>query len=169
MALERQTADLFARLYAMNDGKPFEPTAYFDPEMDQLIYLRSNDSYRANRVDEHLTLLWHSQGPQLIGVKIKGFRSLFDRLKDRGLVEESHFIPLCKALAVLLHNGIEDGSQVGLEGRSGNADNANSKAEVAPKDNVYRAKLYRQAEEVVGDYRYRLDEHYLKVAPCHAY
>ncbi|WP_448188141.1 hypothetical protein [Azospirillum sp. sgz301742] len=163
MAIERQTAELFARLYAMNDGKPFEPTAYFDPEMDQLIYLRSNESYRANRVDEHLTLLWHAQHPQLVGVKIKGFRSLFDRLKEQGLVEESHFIPLCKALTLLLHNGIEETrAQQGTTPPKTNAHHSTH-------DNIYRAKLYRQAEEVVGDYRYRLDERLLKIAPCHAY
>ena len=131
MALGERTADLFERLYAMNDGRPFEPTAYFDPEMDQLIYLRTNESYRASRVDEYLTLLWNAQEMTLVGIKLKGFRSLFDDLKARGIVDEVHFIPLCRVVSEVLHIAMGESQGDG-----------------------YRAKLYRQAEVVVGDYRY---------------
>ena len=43
MAVEARTAELFTRLYAM--ARPFVPAAYFDPEMDHLVYLTSNASF----------------------------------------------------------------------------------------------------------------------------
>lgn len=88
-------------------------------------------SCRADRVDEYLTLLWHAREPALVGIKLKGFRSLFDDLKERGLIEEAHFIPLCRIVAEVLHLSVSQ-----------------------HHDDGALAKLYRQAEEVVGDYRY---------------
>jgi hypothetical protein len=106
MAVESRTAELFTRLYAK--AKPFEPTAYFDPEMDQLLYLTSNAAYRAERVDSRLTILWDAHELRIVGIKLKGFRSLFDELKAEGLVEESRFLPLCKAISMLMERMVAD-------------------------------------------------------------
>jgi len=143
MAVETRTAELFARLYAM--ARPFEPTAYFDSEMDQLVYLTSNASYRAERVDAYLTILWDARELRIIGIKLKGFRSLFDDLKAAGLVEESHFFPLCKAIILLMQRVV-------------------ASANPANDDLPYkqRAKWYKKAEEFVGDYL--VDERELKAA-----
>ena len=142
MAVEQRTAELFTRLYAMSE--PFKVTAYFDREMDQLIYLRTNESYRADRVDGYLTLLWHAYEPQLVGIKLKGFRSIFDQFKEKGLVDESHFIPLCKAISMILHYRAEIHD-------IGNREAA-----------ALRAKFYRRAEELVEDYR--IDQSLLEAA-----
>ncbi|WP_145609242.1 hypothetical protein [Nitrospirillum amazonense] len=131
MAIGQQSGDLFARLYA--SAAEFAPTAYFDHEMDQLIYVRTSDSYRADRVDEWLTLLWQADDMKLVGVKIKGFRSLFDKAMAAGLVEEKHFIPLCKTLSLILEASINPQDE--------------------SPDMHYRKKVYRQAEAIVGDYR----------------
>jgi|GEM_PF-3270478 len=135
MALDGATEDFFADLYRMR--APFAPAAYFDPEMDQLIYVRSDDSYRTDRVDQYLTHLWPPHEPKLVGVKIKGFRSVFDQLKGSGLVSESYFIPLCETIDMLLHFGVTTHNSVHDFSSDG-----------------YRAKLYRRAQEVVGDYRF---------------
>jgi hypothetical protein len=58
----------------------FFPCARYYAPMDLLIYLQEDLSYRADRVDEFLTLLWHPSEDRAIGVKLKGFRFLFQRL-----------------------------------------------------------------------------------------
>lgn len=143
MAIEPRTAALFARLYA--EARSFEPTAYFDPEMDQLVYTTSNDSYRADRVDARLTILWDTHELKIIGIKLKGFRSLFEQMKATGLVEESHFLPLCKVISLLLQNIV----------RSANGKDSDA-------DFRERAKWYQKAEEFVGNYRF--DERQLLAA-----
>jgi hypothetical protein len=59
----------------------FAPCARYYDTMDLLLYLEEDLSYRADRVDQFLTLLWHPQDDRAIGVKLKGFRFLFQRLK----------------------------------------------------------------------------------------
>jgi hypothetical protein len=54
--------------------KPFEPIARYYETMDILLYLNADMSYRADRVDEWLTLLWHPYKKALIGIQLKGFR-----------------------------------------------------------------------------------------------
>jgi hypothetical protein len=54
--------------------KPFTPIASYYETMDILIYLNADVSYRAERVDEWLTLLWHPYRKELVGIQLKGFR-----------------------------------------------------------------------------------------------
>jgi hypothetical protein len=132
MAYLTQSDDaLFVGLYAQ--GTPFEPAAFFDAEMDQLIYLSTNAPYRADRIDPFLTLLWDADKPNLVGVKIKGFRAVFEQLKTAGLVVEDHFVPLCEIIGKLLHLTVSERTEL--------------------DQGHYRAKFYRHAEQVVGDYR----------------
>jgi len=60
----------------------FEPCASYSEPMDQLIYLCEDVSYRADRVDQFLTILWHPHDERVIGIKLKGIRALFDGLQS---------------------------------------------------------------------------------------
>jgi hypothetical protein len=71
----------FLRDVSTSEVGKFIPCARYYETMDLLLYLEEDLSYRADRVDEFLTLLWHPQEDRAIGVKLKGFRFLFQRLK----------------------------------------------------------------------------------------
>lgn len=75
---------------------PTENTAWFDPNMDQLIYMKESIPYRTDRVDWFLTLFWHGQEERLVGMKFKGFRAVFDLLVKRYGLHEDDFIPLIR-------------------------------------------------------------------------
>jgi hypothetical protein len=66
-------------------------------------------------------------------------------LKAEGLVEESRFLPLCKAISMLMERMVAS---------------ANIVSDELPYK--LRASWYRKAEEFVGDYR--LDERQLMAA-----
>jgi hypothetical protein len=51
--------------------------------MDFLLYLKEDCSYRADRVDQFLTLLWHPYKDELVGIKLKGIRVIYNKTKDR--------------------------------------------------------------------------------------
>jgi len=75
--------------------------------MDCVIYLQQDLAYRADRVDGFLTLLWHPDCSELIGVKIKGFRWLFKRWQalcqgEESTVPDAAFVPLMKAIELAL-------------------------------------------------------------------
>jgi hypothetical protein len=92
-------------------GAPFEPCARYFEAMDILVYLEEDVAYRADRVDPFLTLLWHPSKHEAIGVKLKGFRFLFERmqatLKPHGVsLEDSQFLSLVSALEVAMTAGL---------------------------------------------------------------
>lgn len=82
----------------------FQPCARYFAPLDCMIYLREDLPYRADRVDEFLTLLWHPQENRAIGVKIKGFRQIFATLRTvvaasgNDWLSDDQFPPLMKAL-----------------------------------------------------------------------
>lgn len=83
----------------------FKPSARYYEAMDVVLFLQEDLSYRADRVDAHLTLLWHPHEDRAIGVKLKGFRVLFSRLQEhiRSLgieFPDDRFVPLIAALEV---------------------------------------------------------------------
>ena len=85
----------------------FKACAHYYPPMDCVIYLRENLAYRADRVDEYLTLLWHPYETRAIGVKIKGFAKLFKTLQTVSRatgrdLPETAFHPLMKAIEAAL-------------------------------------------------------------------
>ncbi len=103
-------ATLDELLADFNDGElvPFAPAARYYEPMDCVIYLKEDVSYRADRVDAFLTLLWHPNENKAVGVKLKGFRWLFQRWqafcrdeKDVAVPDE-HFVPLLKAIEIAL-------------------------------------------------------------------
>jgi hypothetical protein len=90
------------------DG-PFESAAKYFDAMDVLVYLEEDVAYRSDRVDPFLTLLWHPSKNEAIGVKLKGFRFLFERiqaLRKSERVEESEFLSLVYALEVAITAGL---------------------------------------------------------------
>ena len=61
----------------------FRPVARYYPPMDFLLYLKEDCSYRADRVDQFLTLLWHPYKDELVGIKLKGIRFIYEKNKER--------------------------------------------------------------------------------------
>jgi hypothetical protein len=91
--------------------KTFEPRARYYEPMDFLLYLCEDVAYRADRIDPFLTLLWHPSEDRAIGVKLKGCRFLFDRMRailgaKRINVTESRFYPFVQALEVAMTAGL---------------------------------------------------------------
>jgi hypothetical protein len=89
---------------------PFEPCAKYYATMDYLLYLEKDTAYRADRVDSYLTLLWHPDEDQAVGVKLKGFRYLFERMKEilgtRNIeISDDEFLPLVTALEIAMTAG----------------------------------------------------------------
>jgi len=97
-----------------SSGSPLTPfvsgARYYEP-MDYLLYLEADTAHRADRVDQFLTLLWHPYEDRAIGVKLKGFRFIFDRMREifqaQGIiVPENHFMPLITAFEVAVTAGL---------------------------------------------------------------
>ena len=84
--------------YAGGMVPKFRPGAKYDPDMDMLLYLQEPCSFRADRVDGFLTLLWHPRNDRMIGVKLKGWRKAFTAMKEIPDWKEEAFFPLVKAL-----------------------------------------------------------------------
>lgn len=83
----------------------FSPVARYHAEMDIVQYLKEDCSYRAERVDGSLTLLWHPYEDRLVGIALKGFRFLFQRVKEKYGVPEEVFLPLVNVLQAALEDG----------------------------------------------------------------
>ena len=80
----------------------FRATTWYDRYMDHLIYLKEDVSYRADRVDPALTLLWHPHEERLVGVKLKGIAGVFEDISSI-LVDHDHKdeFPLSEILKVV--------------------------------------------------------------------
>jgi hypothetical protein len=103
-------------LYPSSEG--FSPKACYHRGMDFLIYLNEDCSYRADRVDQFLTILWHPHEDRVVGIELKGFLSLF-RAANLILGSSSEQpMPLAKLLSFLelrLNLFVEDGLLEKLE------------------------------------------------------
>jgi len=86
----------------------FAPVARFYPSMDFMLYLKEDCSYRADRIDPFLTILLHPHEDKPVGIKIKGFRFIFERLKALIEIKEEQFLPLIKAIEVALVGGMAE-------------------------------------------------------------
>lgn len=95
--------------FGVIDLDHFYPVARFHPEMDVIEYQNEDVSYRAERVDGMLTLLWHPKDERLIGIALKGFRFLFQQLKERHGVSDDKFLPLIMAVEEALVLGAAEG------------------------------------------------------------
>ena len=119
---------------------PFAPIARYYPSMDFVIYLKEDCSYRADRVDSFLTVLWHPYEQKLVGVKVKGFAFLFERLKKIITdLEDEHFLPIVKALELAMTDGSAESLMSGIEVKR-------------------KAELYEKAIELVDDVKISLED-----------
>jgi hypothetical protein len=90
---------------------PFTPSARYYEPMDYILYLEADTAYRADRVDRFLTLLWHPYEERAIGVKLKGFRFIFERTREilhsQGVeIAQVEFVPLITAFEVAMTAGL---------------------------------------------------------------
>ncbi len=137
-------ADLLgAEAMADFEMEDFEACARYYEPMDCVIYLREDVAYRADRIDDFLTLLWHPHDDKAVGVKIKGFRSLFKTLSDVSSasgrpIPEAAFTPLMSAIEVAMTMRV--GCMI------------TDRVEASRLDEQARLKrIYAQAFEVVGE------------------
>lgn len=108
-------SDLYAQLVPDGDrtpnGEPFSQVARYFRNMDFLLFLTKDCSYRADRIDHFLTLLWDPEKDVAVGVKLKGFRFLFDRVKAILEVQgidfaEMDFMYIAQVLEVAMAAGL---------------------------------------------------------------
>lgn len=94
----------------LNDGsdKPFAPVARYYPPMDFLLYLKEDCSFRADRVDDLLTLLWHPYKMELVGLQIKGLKALFQEADFKGTLDDKKFVPLAELIGHIIIEGLGD-------------------------------------------------------------
>jgi|HubBroStandDraft_1064217.scaffolds.fasta_scaffold00104_23 hypothetical protein len=122
----------------------FEPCARYYDAMDFLLYLQEDLSYRADRVDHYLTLLWHPLEDRAIGVKLKGFRYLFQRIQaivgtHEINILETDFVPLVSALEVAMTAGL-------------------GAATMAVAEQKRREEKYETARKIIGAAKMRPEE-----------
>lgn len=84
----------------------FKPVARYYSSMDFLLFLKEDVSYRGDRVDPFLTVLWHPTEDRLVGIKLKGFRFIFERLKSILDLKDDQFLPVVKALEIAMVGGL---------------------------------------------------------------
>lgn len=111
----------------------FEPYARYLADMDMLLYVREDCSYRAERVDPVLTILWDPdrEKDRLVGVKVKGFHHVFLQVKKALGLYDEQFLPLMKFVEAAFELGL--GEQL--------------------TDSEERRAKYRRAVEVVGGFQ----------------
>ena len=102
--------------YTPKDGG-FGPVARYDKSMDFLLYINEDCAYRADRVDAFLTVLWHPDDERLVGLKLKGFKFLFQQLKaiSDSQIKESDFLPLVKVLEIAMVGGVAEAMMQKIE------------------------------------------------------
>lgn len=101
--------DTFLERLVENAGQQgaFKPVARYFPEMDFLMFLTKDCSYRAKRVDAFLTVLYDPYEDKLVGVKLKGFKYLFERFRAASKIEQlKDFVELTRILEVAMVGGL---------------------------------------------------------------
>jgi len=86
----------------------FKPVARYYANMDFLLYVNEDCSYSAERVNPFLTVLWHPQEERLVGIRLKGFKFLFERIRAIVDFKDGDFLPLTKAFEVSLTAGMAE-------------------------------------------------------------
>lgn len=78
---------------------PFSPAAWFEPELDQLVFHLVDEPYFERRVDRWLTVFGSMEEPEkVVGFKIKGFAWLYERIVHQGRVHDDGFFALVDLL-----------------------------------------------------------------------
>ncbi len=92
----------------------FKPVARYYAAMDFLLYLKEDCSCVEDRIDSRLTLLWHPYERRAVGVRLKGFRALYQHLKtilanvDGEFEKKVPFVSLVALLEMALVSGAGD-------------------------------------------------------------
>ena len=81
-----------------NEFGTFSPHAKYHVGMDALYYLEEDCAYRAERIDQFLSILWHPHEARAVGIKLKGIRYYFTLLKELFGLSEEDWPPLIEAL-----------------------------------------------------------------------
>lgn len=90
-------------------SQPLErPTTTYVKGMDCLLFLREDCSYRADRVDVYLTVLWHPHEQRLVGIKLKGCSFLFRQIMKAMSLTEDSVIRLVSVLELVLLAGFAE-------------------------------------------------------------
>ncbi len=137
--------DQLAPEYARGGIPAFAPGAKYYHGMDYLLYKCESGSYRADRVDAFLTVLWHPTEDWLVGVKLKGWRFFFNQMKDAMGFEDADFFPLIKAIEFAL---AEEFARQIMDDHDA----------VPPTERYRRAERYSRAILLVGDANVRTSE-----------
>lgn len=78
-------------------GDTFEAKAAYYSAMDCVEYLREDAFAVSERIDGFLTLYTNAEGTEVTGFKCKGFRFVFEKIRQRNpSIAEKHFIPMIK-------------------------------------------------------------------------
>ena len=86
----------------------FQPHAKYHHGLDMVIYLAEDCTYTSEPVDGFLTIFWHPSRERAIGVKLKGFRHTFLKLKAKNGWSEDSFLPLIEFIEAALASGVGD-------------------------------------------------------------
>jgi hypothetical protein len=70
---------------ALADNRPFVPKPFYSFEGDTLFYYAKDVPSFAKRLNPTLTVILSSNDESLVGVKIKGFRRILERMQRVGL------------------------------------------------------------------------------------
>ena len=77
----------------------FSPAAWFEPELDQIVFHANDHAYFERRVDRLLTIFIEKDNPDKVtGFKVKGFNWVYKRLVIQGRAQEDGFIELIALL-----------------------------------------------------------------------
>ena len=90
------------------DTGEFGVVSRYNLNMDFFLYLVEDCAYRADRVDGFLTVLWHPHEDRLVGLKLKGFRFLFNQLTKLTKFGEGDFVPLVNAIELAVVSTVTD-------------------------------------------------------------
>ena len=124
----------------------FVPVARYYPNMDFLLYLNEDCSFRAERVDAFLTVLWHPQEEKLVGLKLKGFAFIFERLRHVMEFKDTDFVPLVKALEFTLTGGMAERLMAKIETKKRErTDDLYAKARALAKDVTFPSLELKKA------------------------
>jgi hypothetical protein len=78
---------------------PYQPVAVYFAESDCVEYVKEDTFCVYDRVDNFLTLIYDGTRAQLIGFKLKGFKSVFDtHLKSLYKLNDEQFVYLVSAI-----------------------------------------------------------------------
>lgn len=91
------------RAFNVSLAEAFEAKATYNAPMDCVEYVNSDEFALAVRIDGFLTLYKDKSRQRVIGFKCKGFRYIFERVREQHPeIAECHFIPMIRIIEAAL-------------------------------------------------------------------